>query len=194
MYPRFRPHLKHRRTTRLLNFGTRSARAMIDFFAIIMSLELLVVGLKDGLTENVVTHASVRTTQKSLSAEHPRMMLWSARLPLHHSDIKKSMRISLRGRIYQFKAGKSIKKALCSFLHQGLSFPTSPAARRNQRDHPSKTSYSAFCNGKPTCRNRASASAFVLAVVTMVTANPKTSLSSSSDVSGKIVCSGIPIV
>jgi len=34
MYPCFRPHLKHRRTTRLLNFGVRSDRAITDFFAI----------------------------------------------------------------------------------------------------------------------------------------------------------------
>lgn len=35
MYPRGRPHLKQRRTTRLLNFGVRFAFAIIDFFAMV---------------------------------------------------------------------------------------------------------------------------------------------------------------
>ena len=34
MYPRPRPHLKQRRTTRLLNFGVRCERTMIDVRAI----------------------------------------------------------------------------------------------------------------------------------------------------------------
>jgi len=34
MYPRLRPHRLQRRTTRDLNFGTRSARIIIDFRAI----------------------------------------------------------------------------------------------------------------------------------------------------------------
>ena len=34
MYPRFRPHLKHRRTTRDLNFGILFDLAITDFFAI----------------------------------------------------------------------------------------------------------------------------------------------------------------
>jgi hypothetical protein len=34
MKPRGRPHLKQRRTTRLLNFGLRAAFTIIDFFAI----------------------------------------------------------------------------------------------------------------------------------------------------------------
>jgi hypothetical protein len=39
MYPRFRPHLKQRRTTRLLNFGARDARTMSAFRAIKLSEE-----------------------------------------------------------------------------------------------------------------------------------------------------------
>jgi hypothetical protein len=57
-----------------------------------------------------------------------------------------------------------------------------------------KISGAYFCNGKPICRNNASHSAFVLAVVTSVMDIPKTSLSSSSAVSGKIECSLIPSV
>lgn len=55
-------------------------------------------------------------------------------------------------------------------------------------------SYSAFFNGKPICLKNASASGLVLAVVTMVTARENTSLMSSSEHSGKMVCSLIPIV
>ena len=51
-----------------------------------------------------------------------------------------------------------------------------------------------FLNGKSkNCRNF-SVSPFVLEVVTIVIANPKTSLISSSGVSGNIVCSLIPSV
>ena len=58
-----------------------------------------------------------------------------------------------------------------------------------------ETNYSVgFCNGKPMCRKNASLSAFVLAVVTIVIDIPKTSLSSSSAVSGKMVLSLIPSV
>jgi len=36
MYPCFRPHLKHRRTTRLLNLGVFDDRATVDVFAMII--------------------------------------------------------------------------------------------------------------------------------------------------------------
>jgi hypothetical protein len=33
MYPRLRPQRKQRRTTRLLNFGARAERALVEVFA-----------------------------------------------------------------------------------------------------------------------------------------------------------------
>ena len=53
---------------------------------------------------------------------------------------------------------------------------------------------SSFFNGRPRYRKNASDSDLVLAVVTIVTAKPNTSLSSSSAHSGKIECSLIPRV
>ncbi len=53
---------------------------------------------------------------------------------------------------------------------------------------------SSFLSGSPICRKSASHSALVLAVVTNVIDIPKTSLISSSAVSGKIECSLIPSV
>ena len=52
----------------------------------------------------------------------------------------------------------------------------------------------AFLNGSPRCLKYASAIFLSFAVVTMVTAIPNTSLSSSSDVSAKTECSFIPRV
>lgn len=54
--------------------------------------------------------------------------------------------------------------------------------------------YFSFLNGKPNVSRNLTASFLLLAVVTIVTAMPNTSLISSSEVSGKIVCSFIPSV
>ena len=92
------------------------------------------------------------------------------------------------------KASSPTSPVSCSWNGARNMAPVLAAARR-KTICVLKTSYSAcFCNGKPMCRNSASVSPLVFAVVTMVIARPNTSFNSSSDVSGKIVCSRTPIV
>ncbi len=164
MYPRTLPHRKQRLATRDLYFGFLFERARTDFFAI------------------------TRTRQQykpSRASHHPSKTSHAASTP---PEIQRNLETQRKmcARIRLWLPDIENKKCAKSLAGSTPIRPGMPKMGSGAHVH--------FLNGNPRWRRNASASFLFFAVVTIVIARPKTSLSSSSAVSGKTICSRMPNV
>ena len=191
MYPRTRPHNKHRRIVRVLYFGRFCAFAISDLRAIYADIRGMLI--RGSVKRFGRRYRRPRATpfRNLLVLSYPSnggglcQRCWAPGPPrtraehgAGHKCAPSSAFATERHACDCIRHPRAPEHSVCCQLLEAFYDVLSPC----------------FSNGIPICSRNASASGFVRAVVTIVIPIPKTFFNSSSLVSGKMVCSLTPSV